>query len=159
MPMSTMTSTVPIITPTKRLLPIQQLVLLLVALFVVTSHHGGVVYANKGVMNSSHHSGTNTNNNFRVVLDSPRGHDKKTRLMIKNMLSSGNEFDIAALVNRARKEFQDMSIKTKVLTMKVSEEAKEWIDIVKDNLQQYTKKEIGFYAALTIALTLAVKSK
>lgn len=112
--------------------------------------------------NSNNNNNVN-NNNFRVVLDSPRGHDKKTRLMVKKKIlqhhDTSSEVDIAAMVDRAKKEFHDVSMKTKELTMKLSEEAKELIHVVKNNLQHYSKKEIGFYAALTLALTFALKSK
>lgn len=98
-------------------------------------------------------------NNFRVVLDSPPGNDKKTRLMLKNRILQNNELDLQALVARARKEFHDISIKTQELTSKVRVEAHDLMGKLKDNLQHYSKREIGFYAALTLALTLTLKSK
>jgi hypothetical protein len=96
--------------------------------------------------------------NFRVILDSPKGHDKKTRIMLKNSLSAKSE-DIQAMVERAKKEFQHISHKTRELATKVEGEARELVDKFKDNLQHYTKLELGFYAALTVALTVTLKSK
>jgi len=96
--------------------------------------------------------------NFRVVLDSPRGNDKKTRIMLKNSLSAKAE-DIQVMVERAKTEFRHVSAKTKELLSKVEGEARELVDKFKDNLQHYTKLELGFYAALTVALTITLKSK
>jgi hypothetical protein len=95
--------------------------------------------------------------NFRVVLDSPRGNDKKTRLMLKNSLSAKSE-DIQAMIEKAKEEFQHISIKTKEVVSKVEGEARDLVDKLKDNLQHYSKMELGFYAALTVALTVTVKS-
>jgi hypothetical protein len=95
--------------------------------------------------------------NFRVVLDSPRGNDKKTRLMLKNSLSAKSE-DIYAMIEKAKKEFQHISHKTKEIATKMEGEARELVDKFKDNLQHYTKLELGFYAALTVALTVTLKS-
>lgn len=93
---------------------------------------------------------------FRVVLDSPPGNDKKTRLMLKNKIqSSVADVDLRAMVERAKKEFKTISEKTK----QIGEEAKEIVDKFKDNLQHYSRKEIGIYAALTVALTVTLKSK
>ena len=97
-----------------------------------------------------------TTGNFRVVLDSPRGNDKKTRLMLKNRIqSSVADVDLKAMVERAKKEFKTIEAKTK----QISEEAREIVDQFKENLQHYTRKEIGIYAALTVALTVTLKSK
>jgi hypothetical protein len=95
--------------------------------------------------------------NFRVVLDSPRGNDKKTRLMLKNSLSAKSE-DIQAMIEKAKEEFQHISTKTKEIVSKVEGEARDLVDKLKDNLQHYSKMELGFYAALTVALTVTVKS-
>jgi hypothetical protein len=95
--------------------------------------------------------------NFRVVLDTPRGDDKKTRLMLKNSLSAKSE-DIQAMIEKAREEFHHISTKTKEIVTKVEGEARELVDKLKDNLQHYTKLELGLYAALTVALTVTVKS-
>mmetsp|Transcript_3180 Transcript_3180/g.6979 ORF Transcript_3180/g.6979 Transcript_3180/m.6979 type:complete len:594 (+) Transcript_3180:161-1942(+) len=96
-----------------------------------------------------------TTGNFRVVLDSPRGNDKKTRLMLKNRIqSSVADVDLKAMVERAKKEFKTIEAKTK----QISEEAREIVDQFKENLQHYTRKEIGIYAALTVALTVTLKS-
>ncbi len=93
---------------------------------------------------------------FRVVLDSPRGNDKKTRLMLKNKIQSSiADVDLRAMVERAKKEFKTISEKTK----EIREEAKEIVDKFKDNLQHYSRKELGVYAALTVALTITLKSK
>ena len=95
-------------------------------------------------------------NNFRVVLDSPRGNDRKTRLMLKNKIqSSVADVDIRAMVERAKKEFKTISTKTQ----KLGVEARELVDKFKDNLQHYSRKELGIYAALTVALTVTLKSK
>lgn len=94
--------------------------------------------------------------NFRVVLDSPPGNNKKTRLMLKNKIqSSVADVDLKAMVERAKKEFRSISVKTK----HIGEETREIVETFKDNLQHYTKKEIGLYAALTVALTVTLKSK
>lgn len=95
--------------------------------------------------------------NFRVVLDSPRGNDKKTRLMLKNSLSAKSE-DIQAMIEKAKKEFQHISAKSQQMARKMEGEARELVDKFKDNLQHYTKLELGFYAALTVALTVTLKS-
>ncbi|KAG7358605.1 triose-phosphate transporter family protein [Nitzschia inconspicua] len=103
---------------------------------------------------------TNANkppNNFRVVLDSPRGNDRKTRLMLKNSLSAKSE-DIQAMIEKAKKEFQHISHKTQDIARKVEGEARELVDKFKDNLQHYTKLELGLYAALTVALTVTLKT-
>jgi hypothetical protein len=78
--------------------------------------------------------------------------------MLKNSLSAKSE-DIQAMVERAKKEFQHISHKTRELATKVEGEARELVDKFKDNLQHYTKLELGFYAALTVALTVTLKSK
>ena len=94
--------------------------------------------------------------NFRVVLDSPPGNDKKTRLMLKNKIqSSVADVDLRAMVERAKKEFKTVSEKTK----QIGEEALVIVDKFKDNLQHYSRKELGIYAALTVALTVTLKSK
>jgi hypothetical protein len=94
--------------------------------------------------------------NFRVVLDSPRGNDKKTRVMLKNKIqSSVADVDLRAMIERAKKEFKTISEKTK----EIGEEAKVIVDKFKDNLQLYSRKELGIYAALTVALTVTLKSK
>ena len=93
---------------------------------------------------------------FRVVLDSPVGNDKKTRVMLKNKIqSSVADVDLKAMVERAKKEFKTISEKTK----EIGEEAREIVDKFKDNLQHYSRKELGIYAALTVALTVTLKSK
>lgn len=93
---------------------------------------------------------------FRVVLDSPVGNDKKTRVMLKNKIqSSVADVDLQAMVERAKKEFKTISEKTK----HIGEEAREIVDKFKDNLQHYSRKELGIYAALTVALTVTLKSK
>ncbi|KAL3915014.1 MAG: hypothetical protein SGARI_008284 [Bacillariaceae sp.] len=97
--------------------------------------------------------------NFRVILDSPKGHDKKTRIMLKNSLSAAKSDDIAHMIEKAKKEFQSISHKTKELASKVEGEARELVDKFKDNLQHYTRLELGFYAALTVALTVTLKSE
>lgn len=110
-------------------------------------------------------STTNANkvpSNFRVVLDSPRGNDKKTRVMLKNKLSDVTLFDkenIQYLVNKAKKDFKTVSQKSKEVLKEVQHETKELVDKFKDNLQHYSKLELGFYAALTVALTVTLKSK
>ena len=110
-----------------------------------------VFCASATASNSSPAPGT-----FRVVLDSPRGNDKKTRLMLKNKIqSSVADVDLRAMVDRAKKEFKTISEKTK----QIGEEAKEIVDKFKDNLQHYSRKELGVYAALTVALTITLKSK
>jgi hypothetical protein len=97
-----------------------------------------------------------TTSNFRVVLDSPRGNDKKTRVMLKNKIqSSVADVDLRAMVERAKKEFKTISEKTK----EIGEEARVIVDKFKDNLQHYSRKELGIYAALTVALTVTLKSK
>mmetsp|Transcript_58768 Transcript_58768/g.63429 ORF Transcript_58768/g.63429 Transcript_58768/m.63429 type:complete len:157 (-) Transcript_58768:2901-3371(-) len=94
--------------------------------------------------------------NFRVVLDSPPGNNEKTRLMLKNKIqSSVADVDLKATVERAKKEFHAISVKTK----HIGEEAREIVETFKGNLQLYTKKELGLYAALTVALTVTLKSK
>ena len=94
--------------------------------------------------------------NFRVVLDSPRGNNQKTRLMLKNRIQSSiADVDLQAMVDRAKKEFKTISEKTK----QIGEEAREIVDKFKDNLQHYSRKELGVYAALTVALTVTLKSK
>jgi gas vesicle protein len=100
--------------------------------------------------------------NFRVVLDSPRGNDKKTRVMLKNKLSDVTLFhseSVQQLVDRAKKDFHDISSKTKKVLSQVENETRELVDKFKDNLQHYSKLELGFYAALTVALTVTLKSK
>jgi len=93
--------------------------------------------------------------NFRVVLDSPRGNDKKTRVMLKNKIqSSVADVDLRAMIERAKKEFKTISEKTK----EMGEEAKVIVDNFKDNLQLYSRKELGIYAALTVALTVTLKT-
>jgi hypothetical protein len=124
--------------------------LILLLLLALVANRASLANANKNA---------NGSNNFRVVLDSPPGHDKKTRLMLKNRILQHTELDLPALVERARKEFHDVSLKTRELTSKVQLEAREFIDALKDNLQHYSKKEIGFYAALTVAFTVALRSK
>jgi gas vesicle protein len=95
--------------------------------------------------------------NFRVVLDSPRGNHKMTRLMLKNSLSAKSE-DVQAMIEKAKEEFHHISTKTKEIVTKFEGEAREFVDKLKENLQHYTKLELGFYAALTVALTFTVKS-
>jgi hypothetical protein len=95
--------------------------------------------------------------NFRVVLDSPRGNDKKTRLMLKNSLSAKSE-DIQAMIEKAKEEFHHISAVSKEIVTKFEGEARALVDKLKDNLQHYNKMELGFYAALTVALTVTVKS-
>eukprot|EP00536_Pseudo-nitzschia_multiseries_P009446 jgi/Psemu1/288471/fgenesh1_pg.263_\ len=92
--------------------------------------------------------------NFKVVLDSPRGNDKKTRLMLKNRLQNGGEVDLKAMVERAKKEFRSISETTR----KIGGEAREIVDQFRDSLQHYTRKELGIYAALTVALTVTLKT-
>ncbi|KAL3908347.1 MAG: hypothetical protein SGARI_003103, partial [Bacillariaceae sp.] len=94
--------------------------------------------------------------NFRVILDSPKGNDKKTRIMLKNSLSAKSE-DISALVEKAKKEFKHISHKTKQIATQFEKESRELVDKFKDNLQHYTQLELGFYAALTVALTVTLK--
>jgi len=99
-------------------------------------------------------SSPNTSN-FRVVLDSPPGNDKKTRLMLKKKIqSSVADVDLRAMVDRAKKEFKTISAKTK----EIGDEAKEIVDKFKDNLQLYSRRELGIYAALTVALTVTLKN-
>lgn len=99
-------------------------------------------------------SSPNTSN-FRVVLDSPPGNDKKTRLMLKNRIqSSVADVDLRAMVDRAKMEFKTISAKTK----QIGNEAKEIVDKFKDNLQHYSRRELGIYAALTVALTVTLKN-
>ena len=59
------------------------------------------------------------------------------------------------MVERAKKEFKTVSEKTK----QIGEEALVIVDKFKDNLQHYSRKELGIYAALTVALTVTLKSK
>lgn len=93
--------------------------------------------------------------NFRVVLDSPPGNNEKTRLMLKSKIqSSVADVDLKATVERAKKEFHAISVKTKL----IGEEAREIVETFKGNLQHYTKKELGLYAALTVALTVTLKT-
>lgn len=92
--------------------------------------------------------------NFKVVLDSPRGNDKKTRLMLKNRFQSGGELDIKTMVERAKKEFKTISETTR----KIGGEAREIVEQFKDSLQHYSRKELGIYAALTVALTVTLKN-
>jgi len=93
--------------------------------------------------------------NFRVVLDSPRGNDRRTRVMLKNKIqSSVADVDLRAMVERAKDEFKSISAKTK----HIREDARELVDKFKDNLQHYSRKEIGIYAALTVALTVTLKT-
>lgn len=92
---------------------------------------------------------------FRVVVDSPRGNDKKTRLMLKNRIqSSVADVDLRALVDHAKREFKTISEKTR----QIGEEAKEIVEQFKGNLQHYSRKELGIYAALTVALTVTLKT-
>jgi solute carrier family 35 protein E1 len=58
------------------------------------------------------------------------------------------------MVDRAKKEFKTISEKTK----QIGEEAREMVDKFKDNLQHYSRREIGIYAALTVALTVTLKN-
>ncbi|VEU44151.1 unnamed protein product [Pseudo-nitzschia multistriata] len=96
-----------------------------------------------------------TAGHFRVVLDSPRGNEKKTRLMLKNKIqSSVADVDLRAMVERAKKEFKTISEKTR----HIGEEAKEIVETFKDSLQHYSRKELGIYAALTVALTVTLKT-
>lgn len=94
--------------------------------------------------------------NFRVVLDSAPGNDKNTRLMFKNKITKSpfsiSPDNVKALVKQARKEFQEISKKSKALS-------KDVVDKFKENLQHYSKLELGFYAALTVALTVTLKSE
>ena len=78
--------------------------------------------------------------------------------MLKNSLSAKSE-DIAHMIEKAKKEFQTISQKTKELASKVEKEGRELVDKFKDNLQHYTRLELGFYAALTVALTVTLKSE
>lgn len=76
--------------------------------------------------------------------------------MLKNKIQSSiADVDLQAMVQRAKKEFKTISEKTK----QIGEEAREIVDKFKDNLQHYSRKELGIYAALTVALTVTLKSK
>ena len=117
---------------------------------------GLLVFLSIAVNSSTADKSAPTNGNFRVVLDSPRGNDKKTRLMIKNKIQSTvADVDLRAMVDRAKKEFKTISEKTR----HIGEEAKELVETFKDSLQHYSRKELGIYAALTVALTVTLKSK
>ena len=117
---------------------------------------GFLVLLSVSVTGSTAGNSSPNSNNFRVVLDSPRGNDRKTRLMLKNKIqSSVADVDIRAMVERAKKEFKTISTKTQ----KLGVEARELVDKFKDNLQHYSRKELGIYAALTVALTVTLKSK
>jgi len=75
--------------------------------------------------------------------------------MLKNKIqSSVADVDLLAMVERAKKEFKTISEKTK----HIGEEAREIVDKFKDNLQHYSRKELGIYAALTVALTVTLKN-
>jgi len=88
----------------------------------------------------------------RVVLDSTSA---KTRVMLKNKLrSSVANVDLREAVERAKKEFKTVSAKAKV----IGRETSLIVDKFKDNLQHYSRKEIGIYAALTVALTVTLKN-
>jgi gas vesicle protein len=82
--------------------------------------------------------------------------------MLKNKLSDVTLFDkenIQYLIERAKKDFKDISQKTKHVMTEVNKETRELVDKFKDNLQHYSTLELGFYAALTVALTVTLKSK
>lgn len=116
---------------------------------------GLLVLVSVSVTGSSAGNSSPHNGNFRVVLDSPPGHDKKTRLMLKNKIqSSVADVDLRAMVDRAKMEFKTISAKTK----QIGEEAREIVDKFKDNLQHYSRRELGIYAALTVALTVTLKN-
>jgi len=116
---------------------------------------GLLAYLCIAVNSSNADKSSPTNGNFRVVLDSPRGNDKKTRLMIKNKIQSTvADVDLRAMVDRAKKEFKTISEKTR----HIGEEAKELVETFKDSLQHYSRKELGIYAALTVALTVTLKT-
>jgi len=92
-----------------------------------------------------------SNSNFRVVFDSPKGNEKKTRLMLKN---KAGDVDLQAMIEHAKKEFRAISTKTKL----IGEEARDIVELFKDNLKHYSRREIGIYAALTVALTVTLKT-
>lgn len=116
---------------------------------------GLLVLLSVAVTGSTAGNSSPNTSNFRVVLDSPRGNDKKTRLMLKNKIqSSAADIDLRAMVDRAKKEFKTISAKTK----QIGAEARELVDKFKDNLQHYSTKELGIYAALTVALTVTMKN-
>ena len=107
-------------------------------------------------------SGNNNGNslsNFRVVLDSAPGNSKNTRVMLKNRITGKNPLlplavssdDVKAFVEQAKKELHDVAVRTKDLSRKA-------VHKFKENLQHYSNLEIGFYAALTVALTVTLKS-
>ena len=58
-------------------------------------------------------------------------------------------------IEHAKKEFRAISTKTKL----IGEEARDIVELFKDNLKHYSRREIGIYAALTVALTVTLKSK
>ena len=108
-------------------------------------------------------SGNNNGNslsNFRVVLDSAPGNSKNTRVMLKNRITGKNPLsplavssdDVKAFVEQAKKELHDVAVKTKDFSRKA-------VYKFKENLQHYSNLEIGFYAALTVALTVTLKSE
>eukprot|EP00529_Nitzschia_sp_RCC80_P011410 CAMPEP_0113497468 /NCGR_PEP_ID=MMETSP0014_2-20120614/30649_1 /TAXON_ID=2857 /ORGANISM="Nitzschia sp." /LENGTH=629 /DNA_ID=CAMNT_0000391415 /DNA_START=103 /DNA_END=1992 /DNA_ORIENTATION=- /assembly_acc=CAM_ASM_000159 len=108
-------------------------------------------------------SGNNNNgnslNNFRVVLDSAPGNSKNTRVMLKNRITGKNPLsplavssdDVKAFVEQAKKELHEVAVKTKELSRNA-------VYKFKENLQHYSNLEIGFYAALTVALTVTLKT-
>ncbi|MGK3743252.1 MAG: hypothetical protein ACI8RD_006367 [Bacillariaceae sp.] len=115
-----------------------------------------LVFLSVAIGSSAANKASPNSNNFRVVLDSPPGNNKKTRLMLKNKIqSSVVDVNLQAMVERAKREYNNISAKTQ----NMGEEAREIVENFKDNLQHYTKKEIGLYAALTVALTVTLKSK
>jgi len=116
---------------------------------------GLLTFLSVSVTGSNADASSRNTGNFRVVLDSPPGNDKKTRVMLKNKIqSSVADVDLRAMVERAKKEFKTISAKTK----HIGEEAREIVDKFKDNLQHYSRKELGIYAALTVALTVTLKT-
>jgi hypothetical protein len=77
--------------------------------------------------------------------------------MLKNKISRNplstlavSPDDLKTLVELAKKELHDITIKTRDLSKKA-------VDKFKENLQHYSNLELGFYAALTVALTVTLK--
>lgn len=116
---------------------------------------GFLVFLSVAIGSTAASKASPNSNNFRVVLDSPPGNNKKTRLMLKNKIqSSVVDVNLQTMVERAKREYKNISAKTQ----NIGEEAREIVENFKDNLQHYTKKEIGLYAALTVALTVTLKT-
>ena len=117
---------------------------------------GFLVFLSVAIGSTAASKASPNSSNFRVVLDSPPGNTKKTRLMLKNKIqSSVVDVNLQTMVERAKREYKNISAKTQ----NIGEEAREIVENFRDNLQHYTKKEIGLYAALTVALTVTLKSK